>query len=822
MKKALFIAALFLPLLMNAAPYNGNIMQFRQPDGSSVDVKLYGTEYYMRAEGLDGYTLVRDKSSGWICYAALSTDGFTLVSTGKKYNGTKEKDSYERVELNLPRHIDISAEARNNIISEKRHQMESGKPLSYEKTEPHLVLGAIKGLCIVVDFSDEAGTLPLSEFDNFCNKIDYTGFGNNGSLRTFYYDISGGLVDYQNIVYGYYRAPHTFAYYESLPMGQGAQQILGLTLNWIESLGFDFSTLSINPDGSIIAINLMYTGQAQTWAEGMWWHQGWYSGFSADGVHSGNYNCSPAYSPLAIYTVCHENGHMIGQWPDTYKYNNSTGPDGIGGFDLMCWSDDSYNPVPPNPHFWSNAGWGKLVDIDYFNGINSDTANTLTCYKYTNPNDTTEFFLLENRTKVGRSTAIPDEGLTIWHIDRKGNNQTLHHEVFLEHANNNLYDHTEACYHMGFVDQFDDKTIPGALFYTGDSSGLKVWNIGATGNIMTYKLGAGLPAPILRLVYNGISGDDNANGFMEPGESGQLALVAGNFGQVNSAVASITVSVAGSNSQYVTIDNPDINVDSLHVSESKEEYCIVHIAENIPVGSEIEFKFKLTDNTYSTYVTRKIIIGLQVSMDNMELTTCSAVFFDPGGSASNYSDMKDYTTTLFPASTGKRINVDFASFALEAETACRYDYLKIYDGPTVAWPLIGTYCGAKSPDVVTSTHESGALTFVFHSDEAVNDFGWKAVVSCVEPIAIADRVYSTEFEISPNPLTDISRITSNLLSSAGYDVTITDIYGKTVKKYVGLNQSGIELRRDEFEKGIYLVWFKDGAGAVYVRKLLVL
>ena len=59
-----------------------------------------------------------------------------------------------------------------------------------------------------------------------------------------------------------------------MPYAQGARQILGLALNWINNQGFDFSTLSTNPDGSIQAINLMYTGNPPNWAQGMWFHKG--------------------------------------------------------------------------------------------------------------------------------------------------------------------------------------------------------------------------------------------------------------------------------------------------------------------------------------------------------------------------------------------------------------------------------------------------------------------------------------------------------------------------------------------------------------------
>jgi hypothetical protein len=40
-----------------AAPYWGELQKFKQPDGTWVDVKLYGDEYYIRGEGLDGLHL---------------------------------------------------------------------------------------------------------------------------------------------------------------------------------------------------------------------------------------------------------------------------------------------------------------------------------------------------------------------------------------------------------------------------------------------------------------------------------------------------------------------------------------------------------------------------------------------------------------------------------------------------------------------------------------------------------------------------------------------------------------------------------------------
>ena len=77
-----FLSTLFFALFiltLSASNYHGEIHQFKQPDGTVVDVKLYGSEFYIRAEGLDGFTLIRDKATNWIYYANVSSDRTELV-----------------------------------------------------------------------------------------------------------------------------------------------------------------------------------------------------------------------------------------------------------------------------------------------------------------------------------------------------------------------------------------------------------------------------------------------------------------------------------------------------------------------------------------------------------------------------------------------------------------------------------------------------------------------------------------------------------------------------------------------------------------------
>ena len=43
---------------VDAAPFRGDSRYFPQPDGTNVEVRLFGTEFYMRAESPDGYALI--------------------------------------------------------------------------------------------------------------------------------------------------------------------------------------------------------------------------------------------------------------------------------------------------------------------------------------------------------------------------------------------------------------------------------------------------------------------------------------------------------------------------------------------------------------------------------------------------------------------------------------------------------------------------------------------------------------------------------------------------------------------------------------------
>ncbi|MCX8094566.1 MAG: M6 family metalloprotease domain-containing protein, partial [Candidatus Goldbacteria bacterium] len=433
-----------------------------------------------------------------------------LVSTGIIYrdevNFDEIKSKNENIDKTkkIKKHIEISKKARDKKIKKNKKILEkitsdtTNQPAPPEEVEEESspimsapptrqALGKIVGLTIVVDFSDAVATLPLSEYELFMNDLNYSNFNNNGSVKKYFLDISGGQLEYENYVFGIYRAAKTFAEYDAMDYAAGAREILSAALPWIDQQGFDFSQLTVDTSNRILAINFCYTGRPATWGEGMWYHAGTYTGFTADGVRSNRYACMSANSPLRLGTPAHENGHMVCGWPDTYKYDSATGPDGIGAFDLMCSSGSSTNPVPANPYFLWTVGWASLSEITGFSGNITDTSNDLQFFRYTNIKNPKEYYIYASLRKTGRYTSIPDEGLTIWKIDEDGDNQTTRHLVYLVHANNDITVHTRACFRAdrGYV-RFSDWTIPYAQWYDTTKTYMESYNISSPGTTMTY------------------------------------------------------------------------------------------------------------------------------------------------------------------------------------------------------------------------------------------------------------------------------------------------------------------------------------------------
>jgi hypothetical protein len=104
---------------------------------------------------------------------------------------------------------------------------------------------------------------------------------------------------------------------------------------------------------------------------------------------------------------------------------------------------------------------------------------------------------------------------------------------------------------------------------------------------------------------------------------------------------------------------------------------------------------------------------------------CNALFYDNGGPSNNYSNNLNITQT-FTSYNGERLTANFSSMTMAGG-----DFFAIYDGPTTAHPLIGTYA-TTSPGVITSSGSS--LTFVCFTTTSATDPGWSATITCAGPV----------------------------------------------------------------------------------------
>ncbi|MGI6219389.1 MAG: putative Ig domain-containing protein [Bacteroidaceae bacterium] len=508
----------------NARNYFGDTLSLKQPDGTSVQVKVYGNEFYQDVESLDGYTLIRDGENNVICYALLSDDGNEYQSSGIRYNGGEAPAA---VKMIIQPGIRISAESIKSKIAACRKSLmgdnANGETEILKRSISYRNLpDTVYGVTILIDFPDVKSSITREQVERFCNGDNYNEFGNARSIKEYFQWISSGKLTYINKVVGFYTAPREKSYYdcpsENATPGNGyhdediMRDVIVPSLNKEE--GFKLSELTTN-NGGILAINIFYAGTADAgWANGLWGHQGWWNssfgalnGFAANAGHT--YQMCDLGSELTINTFIHENGHMVCGWPDFYSYDghsdNNASRYGIGG--PADFGNNYKNPNYPNPYVLDAMGW--LVNKHDITNITDGSTYRLSA----EPGSAAVF----NGTKGSNSPYeryylqvrydTPDNpenynGIFIWHVNTQGNNTYAGYpeELDCRPATTN-----DPCFKAGLNDEFNDNTDPSAKWDNGRYSLIKIWRISEAGPTMTFRVGTAIIVPELVTRDHGMS-----------------------------------------------------------------------------------------------------------------------------------------------------------------------------------------------------------------------------------------------------------------------------------------------------------------------------
>jgi M6 family metalloprotease-like protein len=363
---------------------------------------------------------------------------------------------------------------------------------------------------LLVDFDDEPGTIPPSEFEDYCNQIGYNGYGDRGSVRDYFYDVSDGHLTYTNFVpTSYYRASQLMSWYEdpAYPCCDRTIQLVQEALFDLDSQGFDFSEYDSNGDGVIDAVNVFYAGIGSCpWPCGLTAHAWWVS-FSADGVSTYWYQITPIWNALYLSVFCHENGHILCYWPDLYDHGHDSY--GVGIWSLMGWLSSRTSPSEPDAYLKSVAGWADATLLTTPQVGLPVPADDNVFYKFEHPSAANEYFLIENRHHSSWDSSLPDSGLAIWHVDELGNNDweqmtpEYHYRVSLEQADGNL----DLEYMINGGDDSDlwaspdypqctPDTYPNTNWWDGSASGLYITDISTSSPTMTFDFGHGAPTEV--------------------------------------------------------------------------------------------------------------------------------------------------------------------------------------------------------------------------------------------------------------------------------------------------------------------------------------
>lgn len=493
-------------------PFSGKAFTFTNPDGSTIELRGWGDQHHAVFETLDGYAVVKNRATGFYQYARLSDDKNDLVPSGTNVGEASPQDMGLRPHLRIrPEAAKRRAATPGPLAGERRWQTRrrekktAARARSLRGAAPApptgTTVGTYVGLCLLVQFPDVPGTIARQQIDDFCNQQGFSGFGNNGSVRDYFYEISDSKLLYTNVVTAYYTAANPRSYYTDplVPYGTRARALIVEALDSLSAAGFNFAQLSSDSGGFVYACNVFYAGPVvNNWSEGLWPHSWSLAApyVTASGKRIFDYQITNIGSELTLGTFCHENGHMICDFPDLYDYGYESR--GAGDYCLMAFGGtNEKNPVQVDAYLKNEAGWTSSLTPITPGIAGSVTVGQNDFYIYSK--SATEYFIIENRQQQGRDASLPDAGLAIWHIDELGNNSNeqmtpgQHYECSIEQSDN-LF-HLEHGVNAGDASdlfsgpqtpRFADDSTPNSKWWDGTASGLTITSISVSGPVMTF------------------------------------------------------------------------------------------------------------------------------------------------------------------------------------------------------------------------------------------------------------------------------------------------------------------------------------------------
>ena len=424
--KKLFTIILLLFVIaqqMFAVPACPYPVDFKQPDGTAITVMIKGDEKIHWYESMDGYSLLFNQA-GYLTYAVLD-EGGNLQPSDFIATDVEKRDAVTDSFLNTIEKELFYSDIQQQFML-KVWEIED----EYETRGERGVTGQYKTLCAFVQFPEKSFTKTMNQFENMMNQIGYTGNG-TGSVRDFFKESSYDQFDLIITLCGVYTAPNSESYYAGNDGSANCQALARWAAQQVAAEpDINFADYDSNNDGQVDGFHFIFAGRGQEAGGGsstIWSHKWQFSpSVTKNGKSISIYSCSPEllYSDITtIGVICHEMTHAFGA-PDFYDTNYETGGDysGTGNWDIMAggsWNGSPGGNCPPHHNMYTKVqfGWVTPIVLSTPTTVTDmpNSAENPVAYRINTPTNN-EYYLLDNRQKVGFDASVPGSGLIIYHV----------------------------------------------------------------------------------------------------------------------------------------------------------------------------------------------------------------------------------------------------------------------------------------------------------------------------------------------------------------------------------------------------------------------
>ena len=617
-KKYFYI--IFFALIFAVPSYPGKI-NFNQPNGIQFSGYIKGDEWQNWHENTDGYKIGKDKDGYWKyvkSYIGSVPHFIDVLANDIPPSGLDKNIKPERLNNNI------------NFL-ENSFQVDNNREIWYFPL-------------LLIDFPDMEATYSVETFDDLLNQEGYVGSqGPTGSYRDFYLEISYGQFNAYTDVMGWYTSSQPHIYYgDDTPNSSNrVREMIGNAIDEAEAQGVDWSEYDNDGNGYVDGINIVHAGQGAEEGDGsnIWshkWNLGPYARYY-DGVWIDSYAINPEKQDAGyngfpglthIGVICHEFGHALGL-PDLYDTDNSSS--GIGTWGLMSggsWGGNGSSPwYPAHMSAWAKVqlGWVDPIVLDDEISITLDINNVEEnpiIFKLNGPYYTNQYFLFENRQKIGSDQTLKNSGLLIWHINDSQNNNTNDYNrlVDLEQADGlfqlndgtNNGDLSDPYPGVINVNRFANETTPSSQYNNGTTSNIIVKDIVEVDGVITATF-QNMPSLNLTNV-NSIEIVGDNDGIVNPNETFLTFFELENPSNMN--INNLEISFS-SESEYITISTQNTYIGDLNGNSTTS---IIQVSGAIDISTppiDIPIEIEITGQISGGNIEQYLTLYLNVSLNQI-------------------------------------------------------------------------------------------------------------------------------------------------------------------------------------------------------------